>query len=257
MTSAKATTDLAGSPLSLRDARVVVTGGSSGIGLETARMAIAGGAKEVVILARGRDRLETAAELLGERASTFILDVTKEEDVARVFAEIGKVDHLVTAAAGTVRGELTEIDTSAARGLFEAKFWGQHHCVKYGARNIVERGSVTLFSGWISRKPMRGLGTLAAIDGAIEALTLTLSLELAPVRVNAIVPGQVDSPLWRTRLSEEDAAAYFDGVDQVLPVGRRGRPSDIAHAVHFLMTNGFTSGAILDVDGGQGWGTHK
>lgn len=229
----------------------MITGGGSGIGLETARQALAAGAQEVVLIGRDLARLSAAASALGAGARPLVLNVTDEPAVARCFAEVGAFDHLVTAAAGTARGRVTEIDTAAARALFESKFWGQHHCVKHAAPCLLPGGSVTLFSGWISRKPMIGTGTLAAVDAAIEALARVLSLELAPVRVNAITPGMIDTPLWRARLSEEEQQAHFAKVGGSLPVGRAGTPADIAHAVLFLMTNGFTTGAVLDVDGGQ------
>lgn len=235
---------------------VVISGGSSGIGLCVAERVLSRGAKDVVLLARNADRLAAACAQLGERAHAMVLDVTDEDAVSSAFANIGAFDHLVTAAAGTVRGTIVEVDTAAARGLFEAKFWGQHHCVKYGAPNMPAAGSITLFSGWISRKPMKGLSTLAAVDGAIESLGRVAALELAPIRVNTIVPGQIDTPLWRTRLSEDAVQAYFGNLDDSLPVGHRGRPEDVADAILALMSNPFITGTTLDIDGGQPVGLH-
>ncbi|MEO0379582.1 MAG: SDR family oxidoreductase [Pseudomonadota bacterium] len=240
----------------IEGSRVVITGGSSGIGLEVAHMALAAGAQHVTLLARNVEKLDSAAQLLSGSVAALALDVTDETAVAAAFDQIGAFDHLVTAAAGTVRGTIVEVDTQAARGLFEAKFWGQHHCIKYGAPNMSQRGSITLFSGWISRKPMKGLGTLAAVDGAIESLGRVAALELAPIRVNTIVPGQIDTPLWRTRLSEEAAQAYFGTVDNDLPVGRRGQPEEVAQAILALMNNPFITGTTLDIDGGQPTGRH-
>lgn len=235
----------------LTDQRVVITGGSSGIGLATARDALVEGAGEVLLLARSRDRLDAAARELGDRVDALVLDVTDEDAVATAFAAIGAFDHLVTAAAGTYRGHIAETDTAAAKALFESKYWGQHHCLKHGGPRVRPGGSVTLFSGWISRKPMVGTGTLAAIDAAIEALARVAALELAPVRVNALVPGQIETPLWSARLGEEQRRAYFARLGAELPVGRAGTAEDVAHAVLFLMTNSFTTAAVLDVDGGQ------
>ena len=116
------------------------------------------------------------------------LDVTDEDAVRRAFTGIERIDHLITAAAGTLRGRLIDLDTQRARELFDTKFWGQHHCIKYAASRMAAGGSVVLFSGWISRKPAVEMSTLAAVDGAIEALARTLAL--------------FDTPLWRSRLSE-------------------------------------------------------
>jgi NAD(P)-dependent dehydrogenase (short-subunit alcohol dehydrogenase family) len=237
--------------LSLNGQSVVITGGSSGIGLATAMLARDAGASRVVLAGRSAEKLAQAAASLGDVAIPYQLDVTDEDAVARLFEKIGPVDHLVTAAAGTYRGKIVETDTAASKALFESKYWGQHHCIKHAGPRMRVGGSITLFSGWISRKPMVGTGTLAAIDAAIEAIARIASLELAPVRVNAVVPGMIDTPLWGARLTPEQQRAHFEKIGSVLPVGRAGTAEDVAHAVFFLMTNGFTTGAILDVDGGQ------
>jgi NAD(P)-dependent dehydrogenase (short-subunit alcohol dehydrogenase family) len=230
--------------------RVVITGGSSGIGLAVARAVVAQGGT-VTLAGRSHDKLVQAAAQFGPAASIATLDVTDEAAVAALFQTLGPFDHLVTAAAGTVRGTVVELATSAARALFESKYWGQYYCVKYGAPLLKPTGSIVLFSGWISRKPMAGVSTLAAVDAAIEALARTLALELAPVRVNAITPGMIDTPLWGARLTPEQQQAHFARVAETLPVGRAGTAEDIAHGVLFLMQNGFTTGAVLDIDGGQ------
>jgi NAD(P)-dependent dehydrogenase (short-subunit alcohol dehydrogenase family) len=239
----------------LQGKRIVITGGSSGIGLATATLASHAGASEIVLIARNEAKLKAACHGIAQ-ARFMSFDVANEDAVREQFKEIGKFDHLVTAAAGTYRGRITEIDTQKARQLFDSKFWGQHHCIKYGAPNMSSDGSITLFSGWISRKPAIGTGTLAAIDGAIESLARVLSLELAPIRVNAISPGQIDTPLWASRLSMEQQNEHFERVAKELPVGKRGAAEHVAAGVLFLMQNTFVTGSILDVDGGQPWGRH-
>jgi NAD(P)-dependent dehydrogenase (short-subunit alcohol dehydrogenase family) len=172
-------------------------------------------------------------------------------DALLLAAQIEHVSRVTCRRAVRIPGRdaLVDLDTRRARQLFEVKFWGQHHCVKYAAPRMAPHGSIVLFSGWISRKSAVEMSTLAAIDGAVEALARTMGLELAPVRVNAITPGQIDTPLWRSRLSEMEARAHFDRVAQNHPVGRVGTADDVAQAVLFLMTNGFMSGAVLDIDG--------
>lgn len=240
----------------LANKSVVITGGSSGIGLATAQACEAFGAKEIVLIGRSEPKLRSAVSIVGGNSRLLALDVSNEREVQRAFNNIGAFDHLVTAAAGTHRGRVTELDTEAARALFESKFWGQHHCAKHGAPFLKEGGSLTLFSGFISRKPAIGTSTLAAIDAAIEALARVLSLELAPLRVNAVNPGQIDTPLWRARFTEQQQQEHFARVSKDLPVGRAGTAEDIAQAVLFLMTNGFVTGSVLDIDGGQPWGRH-
>lgn len=230
--------------------RVVITGGSGGIGRALARDLAARGATPV-LLGRDPERLAEAAATVAGHVETAVVDVTDEEAVSAFFAGGRPFDHLVTAAAGTVRGNVVELDTAKARLLFESKYWGQYHCVKHGAPHLSERGSIVLFSGWISRKPMAGVSTLAAVDAAIEALGRTLALELAPRRVNVVTPGMIDTPLWSARLSPDAQRDHFRRVGEALPVGRAGTAEDVAHAVRFLMENGFTTGAVIDVDGGQ------
>jgi NAD(P)-dependent dehydrogenase (short-subunit alcohol dehydrogenase family) len=234
---------------SFDDRTVVITGGASGIGLATARMVVDRGGR-VILMARSLGRLKAAQAELGAAAAIAELDVTDEDAVRRTFTGVERIDHLITAAAGTLRGRLIDLDTQRARELFDSKFWGQYHCVKYAASRMAADGSVVLFSGWISRKPAVEMSTLAAVDGAIEALARTLALELAPVRVNAITPGQIDTPLWRSRLSETEARAHFDRVAHAHPVGRVGTADDVAQAIILLMMNRFMTGAVLDIDGG-------
>jgi NAD(P)-dependent dehydrogenase (short-subunit alcohol dehydrogenase family) len=205
----------------------------------------------VVLTGRDQEKLSRAAAELGPKVETAAFDVTDEGAVAAFFAGQQQFDHLVTAAAGTVRGLVVELDVAKARELFESKYWGQYHCCKYGAPKLASRGSIILFSGWISRKPMAGVSTLAAVDAAIEALGRTLALEVAPRRVNTLVPGMIDTPLWGARLSAEEQRAHFSKVGATLPVGRAGLAEDVAHACRFLMENGFVTGITLDVDGGQ------
>lgn len=229
---------------------VVITGGSSGIGLCLAQDLARRGAR-LTLLGRDLAKLEQAAAQVEGPVQVASVDVSDEAAVAGFFGALGPLDHLVTAAAGTVRGTVVELEVARARALFESKYWGQYLCAKYAAPQLAARGSIVMFSGWISRKPMAGVSTLAAVDAAIEALGRTLALELAPRRVNVITPGMIDTPLWSARLGVEEQRAHFERIGQALPVGRAGTPQDVAHAVRFLLENGFTTGAVLDVDGGQ------
>ncbi len=231
--------------------RIVITGGSGGVGIALARDLLARGAGAVVLVGRDAEKLIRAETELGQGVETATLDVTDEGAVAAFFAAQPQINHLVTAAAGTARGLVTELEVAKARALFESKYWGQYLCCKYGAPKLAANGSIVLFSGWISRKPMAGVSTLAAVDAAIEALGRTLALEIAPRRVNTVVPGMIDTPLWSQRLSPDEQRAHFAKVAASLPVGRAGLAEDVANACRFLMENGFVTGITLDVDGGQ------
>lgn len=237
-------------PQTFQNQHVVITGGSSGIGLCLAQTLAERGAR-LTLLGRDLHKLEDAAAQVTGSVQVASVDVSKEQAVAEFFEGVDQLDHLVTAAAGTVRGTVQELEVTLARALFDSKYWGQYHCAKYAAPRLSPHGSMVLFSGWISRKPMAGVSTLAAVDAAIEALGRTLALELAPRRVNVITPGMIDTPLWSARLSAEAQRDHFARIADSLPVGRAGTPQDIAHAVLFLLENGFTTGAVIDVDGGQ------
>lgn len=175
--------------MSLEGKKVVITGGSSGIGLATAQSATVQGA-EVIIASRSSHKLAHAKSLLNQ-VQTVVLDVRKEMEMKHFFEHVGPFDHLVTTAADAGSGSLfLQHETNSARDLFEGKFWGQYVVLKYAASKLREGSSITLFSGWISRKPMIGYSTLAAI----ESLTRVLALELAPICVNAIAPGVINTP---------------------------------------------------------------
>lgn len=205
----------------------------------------------VVIAGRTVEKLEAAKASLGGAAEMRRLDVTREAEVKSFFAEIGAFDHLVTAAPGVVFGRVLDLETAAARDLMESKYWGQYHSARHGAPMMPPDGSITFFSGWLGQNPMLSTSSFAAADGAVEALARVLALELAPIRVNTVVPGLLDLSPDPSSQESREAYAMFA---RALPTGRVGTPEDVAGAVLYLMENGFTTGEALSVDGGQGAG---
>lgn len=235
--------------MSLAGKVVVIIGGSSGIGLATAQQALAAGAR-VVIGGRSEDKLKRANERLGGRAEARVVDVTREGDVRALFEAMGGLDHLVTSVGGGAMGRFVDLDPAMARTAFEGKFWGQYHAARHAASQIRPGGSITLFAGIASRKPMPGMAAVAAINGAIEALCRTLAVELAPVRVNVVSPGLVATPAY-DRMPEAQRQGMFNAVAGSLPVKRVGAPEDVAQTVLYLLDNGYTTGTVIDVDGGH------
>jgi len=146
-------------------------------------------------------------------------------------------------------GPFLKMDTVKARAAFDSKFWGQYHAARYGAPHIRNGGSIIFFAGIWSQRPVPGGSVVTAINSAVEGLGRALATELAPIRVNTVSPGIVDTPIW-SGMAEEEKEAMFKGIAATLPVGRVGRPEEIAQTVLYLMSNGFTTGNTLYVDGG-------
>ncbi|MDP1510586.1 SDR family oxidoreductase [Paenibacillus sp. CMAA1739] len=233
----------------MQNQKIVIIGGSSGIGLETAKQVISLGA-EVVIASRSEDKLHTAKEMLGPRATIYVLDTTDEQQVKSFFEKVGPYDHLIVSAAETSGGSFLQSETTAARKLFENKFWGQYYAAKYGAAQLSNQGSITLFSGVVAYKLMIGSSALGAVNAAVSNLGQTLALELAPIRVNVVSPGIIDTPS-RSKMPENTRNQFYDTVANKLPVKRVGLAGDVARGVLYLIENQFVTGTVLHVDGGH------
>jgi NAD(P)-dependent dehydrogenase (short-subunit alcohol dehydrogenase family) len=230
--------------------KIVIIGGSAGIGLATAK-ALAGLGAEIVIASRSKARLEAATAQLDRGVVGHRLDVTDARAIEAFFEAIGPFDHLATTAATGAVGLFLEIDPAKVRGHLESKLWGQYFAARFGAPKLRAGGSITLFSGVVSRKPLRGTTTAALATGAIESFTRVLALELAPIRVNCVTPGITATEVWSELLTEAGARDHLETVGRALPVGRVGRADDVAKAVVYLMSNSFATGCVVDVDGGH------
>ena len=226
--------------------RYIVIGGTSGIGLATVAAARALGHE---VVAAGRDPAWFAAvEALG--AEAVALDAADPEAVTGFFAAQGGFDHLVLCVSGaSSAGEFHSLDLADVRRGFEGKFWPQLQCAQACLATITRGGSITFIGAISSRAQQPGTAGLAALNAAIEALVPVLASELRPLRVNAVVPGVVDTPWW-SHLPPEQKARLFDDLARRVPVGRVGRPEDLADAILFVTGNGFVTGAVIDVDGG-------
>ncbi len=226
--------------------RYIVIGGTSGIGLATVASARAAG-HEVVAVGRDPNKFSAAKEF---GATTWQLDATDSDATRKFFAGCVTFDHLVICASGASgAGTFRELNLADLRKGFEGKFWPQVTCAQAALQRIATQGSITFVGAISSRAMQPGTAGLAAINAAIEALVPVLASELRPIRVNAVVPGVVDTPWW-SRLPEEAKQRLFDDLAKKVPVGRVGKPEDLAAAIMFVTTNTFVTGSIIDCDGG-------
>ena len=239
--------------MSISNQKILIVGGGSGMGLALARRCVEAGA-EIVIAGRSEDRLQQAREELGNPANLTlaVVDIAREDQVAGLFAHIGGLDHIVSTAAD-IEGAyrlLPELDLKAAQRAVDSKLFGPLLLAKHGAPQLGVGGSMTFVSGIAAYRPAARGSVVAAVNAALEGLVRALAVELAPIRVNAVSPGWVDTGIW-AQVAGDRKAEMLAAMAERLPVGRIGQPDDIADAIFFLIGNGFTTGTTLHVEGGH------
>jgi NAD(P)-dependent dehydrogenase (short-subunit alcohol dehydrogenase family) len=238
--------------MTLENQRIVIVGGSSGIGFAVAAGAADQGAK-VVVGSSQRARVEAAVARLGGDASGFTLDVTDPADVERAFAAVGAFDHLVFTAGdwgGARRGSVKDIDLDAARAVFGVRFWGALAVVKAAQGRIGAGGSITLTNGMIAHRPRPGAALSSAMAGAVEHLARGLAVDLAPMRVNCVCPGYIRTGVWES-IPAETREAQLAAFTKGQPLARVGEVAEAAAPYLYLMAAGYTTGQVLKVDGGM------
>jgi len=230
--------------------RVVVIGASAGIGEATARVFAAQGAA-VVITGRSKDRLDQAAQRIGYPVEVAELDATNRGALDAFFATAGTIDHLVLAVSpGAVGvGPIADLDEAALRQAFDGKFFAHVKAIQAALPRLRPDGSVTIVSAASARAAFPGTAALAGANGALEAIVPPLAVELAPLRVNAVSPGVIDTPWWAA-MPEDQRRAYFDAAAAITPVRRVGRAEDVADAIAYLAGATFVTGTVLECTGG-------
>ena len=228
--------------MSLQGSSVIIIGGSSGMGLATARLAMEEKAN-VIIASRSREKLQLAVKQL-DNVRAIVADITSESDIQSLFQEIDQVNHVFITAGRPLWGGIVETKLEILRSDVEQRFWGPIHVIRYAIPKMIQ-GSITFLSGQYGSRPNAGMVVTGAMNGAIELLAKGLALELAPIRFNAIAPGLIDTPLLGGK--REGAAKW---AEQTLPLKRMGLAEEVAQTAVLLMTNGFITGEVIHIDGG-------
>jgi NAD(P)-dependent dehydrogenase (short-subunit alcohol dehydrogenase family) len=235
--------------MTLNGQRVVILGGTSGIGLATAQASAKQGAS-IVIASSRKARVDEALATLPDVAQGNVLDLTDEQAVKSFFAALGSFDHLVFTAGETLKlDRLVDTDIAAAHDFFRLRYWGAYMAAKYGCGHIRPSGSIIFTSGLAGERPRAGWSLTASLCSAMEGLTRALAVELAPIRVNIVSPGMVKSPLW-ANIPESDREALYRQTGERLPMGRVGDVHEIAQAYLYLMQQTYGTGQVIRVDGG-------
>jgi NAD(P)-dependent dehydrogenase (short-subunit alcohol dehydrogenase family) len=224
---------------------VLVVGGSSGIGLATAKAFAAAGAR-VTIASRSADKLDAAVKELGGEANARVLD-TGDAQAVEDFLSAHTWNHVVVSAAKTPSGPVRQLSLEDAHKAMESKFWGAYRVAR--AARIKDGGSLTIVSGFLAVRPSATSVLQGAINAALESLVRGMALEFSPVRVNAVSPGMIRTPLW-SGMDAEKREAMFAAVAEKLPAKRAGEPGDIANAILYAAATPFTTGSTITVDGG-------
>ena len=229
---------------------VVVLGGSSGIGLATAKAAAAAGAN-VIIASSNQQRIDNALKALPPHSKGYAVNLTDEKQVADLFGKIGSIDHLVFTAGENLKiAALEEIGVADARDFFNLRYWGAFMAVKYAAPHMSTTGSIVLTSGIAAhRPPGKGWALGASICSAMEGFARALAVELAPIRVNIVSPGFVRTNLW-DNIAAPERENLYNTVGNSLLVKRVGQAEDIAPTYLYLMQQPFSTGQCIVADGG-------
>ncbi|WP_338606579.1 SDR family oxidoreductase [Desulfoferula mesophila] len=225
---------------SLENQRILIVGGSSGIGLAVARQSCKSGGKVVIASRKAAENRHDLTALVGHEVETYSFDVTSELETETTLKRIGDIDHLVVATRPEINpAPFAQTDLKQAKAAFETKFWGQYQLIQKAHKRISKKGSIVMTTGIAGEKIFQNHSTMVVINCATEALCRSLAVELAPIRVNVVSPGFV-AP------KPPETVQYAER----FPVGRIASSDEIADAFVYLMANPYMTGTSMVVDGG-------
>jgi NAD(P)-dependent dehydrogenase (short-subunit alcohol dehydrogenase family) len=233
----------------LQNKKIVIIGGSAGIGLAVAQ-AVAAKEAQVIIVSSNQERINKALETLPENSIGYAVDVTNETQIQQLFEAIGAFDHLVyTAGENLVMGNVSDTDIAFARKYWNIRYWGAFTAVKHASAHVNPGGSIVFTSGIAANRPNAGWALGASICAAMEGFTRAMAMELAPIRVNIVSPGVVATDLWGN-IPESEREGFYASVAESLPVKHVGQAEEVARAYVYLMEQTFGTGQVVVADGG-------
>lgn len=225
--------------------RILVIGGSSGIGRATAKMAAEAGAS-ITIAARSPEKLARAAAEIGTGTQVLLVDILDEDSVAALF-DRQDWDHVIVTASAVKIAPVRELPLETAVAAVDSKFWGFYRVARHAS--IRAGGSLGVVAGYLATRPVAGRALMTALNAALEALTRGLALEMKPVRVNAVSPAMVATEMW-AGMPKREREALFESTAAAYPAGVIGRPEDIAAQLLLLASSPYAAGTVITLDGG-------
>lgn len=226
--------------------KILIIGGSSGMGLATARLAMELAA-EVTIASRSQEKISAALAQLGPAAQGKVLDLRSDTAVSAFFADGPAFDHIVVTGSDVSIAAVRELPLDVARAAFDSKFWGFYRVAR--SANIRPGGSLSVIAGFLATRPAAGRALMGAINGALESLVQGLALELKPVRVNAVSPAMVNTEMW-SYMPADVREATIRKLQAHYPAGVIGEPEDLARQLLLMAATPYATGIVVTLDGG-------
>ena len=240
--------------MDFKNQNVIIVGASSGIGLAIAKLLYDKGAT-VILVGRDSVKLKNSLQKIkkadDERIRIISADMTKEEDRELIISSTNVLDHLIVTAANLTYSPIKDYSYESIIQAVQSKIIAPFFLTQKAMNILRSSGSITFISGIAAERPMVGGVVTGTVNGALNSMVRGLAVELAPIRVNAISPGWIDTPIWEMIMNEEQKIEKFDAMKEKIPVRRIGKPEDVAQLVVSTISNGFISGSVLYVDGGQ------
>ena len=235
--------------MSINNKKILIIGGSSGIGLATAKLSVNSG-YNVIIASRSQDKLDAALEEINHNnLCAHRVDTYDHNSIDNLFKKVGKLDHLVITASEVEFTNIHNSSVDSAKRSFDSKFFGPFRVIQAALGYLSAAGSITLFSGTAGTKAVKDYEILAAINAAVDSFARTLALSLAPIRVNSIAPGLIETPA--VAGADEATKKLIKQFSDNLVINRIGQADEIAQSVLFLINNNYVTGTALYVDGGH------